>query len=74
MAGRPVKTRTAANFEGEIQSLQRLRTAILMGRPTRSRSLPQMAAADKAVLLIDGLSECLLELLDAARAAPKEVR
>lgn len=67
MAGRPVKTRTAANFEGEIQSLQRLRTAILMGRPTRAGKEIYTEAADKALTLIDGLTEVLLCLKDGAR-------
>jgi hypothetical protein len=67
MAGRPVKLRTVQTFESEIQSLQRLRTAVLMGRPTRTRSLPQIMASDKAIILIDGLVECLLELLDGVR-------
>jgi hypothetical protein len=66
--GRPVKVRTTKTFETEIQQLQRLRTAILMARPTRSSSLPQMAACEKAIILIDGLSECLLQLLDAAKS------
>ncbi len=66
--GRPVKARTAQAFEGEIQQLQRLRTAILMARPTRTSSLPQIAACEKAILLIDGLCECLLQLLDAEKS------
>jgi hypothetical protein len=68
MAGRPVKIRSAEDLDREIQSLQRLRTAVLMGRPTRSRSIKTIAASDKAIILIDGLAECLLELADAARS------
>lgn len=66
MAGRPVKIRTAQTYESEIQSLQRLRTAVLMGRPTRGNA-SLISASDKALVLIDGLSEVLLELLDGAR-------
>ena len=70
MAGRPIKARTEQTYESEIQSLQRLRAAILMGRPVRGR--PALAeASDKAIILIDGLSECLLQLLDGARSVPR---
>jgi len=67
MAGRPVKTRTPKDYDGEILSLQRLRTAILIGRSARSHARAQIEVSDKAVVLIDGLVECLLELRDHAQ-------
>lgn len=72
MAGRPLKPRGSQGYEVDIASLQRLRTRILLGRPTRSRHLSLITASDKAVVLIDGLVECLLELSDAAKASAKE--
>lgn len=64
--GRPVKPRTAATFERDLQTLAHLRTAILLDR-TLDRSETR-----RAVDLIDQLTELCLNFSQAKDSEESE--